>query len=126
MSNSKEILHDRKKRTKSRSGKKSRISIDLSRQKKDFKLIVDNIKRDFKTVPISPVPGNIRPMLAKLIKEPFNDPEWLFEIKWDGYRSLAYLNDGQVQLRSRNNLSFNNSYKSIIKALKEWPVNAII
>ena len=31
----------------------------------------------------------IRPMLAQLHDEPFDDPEWLFEIKWDGYRAVA-------------------------------------
>lgn len=42
----------------------------------------------------------LRPMLA-VASSPFSHPEFLFEIKWDGYRCLAYLEAGTV-LRSRN------------------------
>jgi len=48
------------------------------------------------------MPRSIHPMLATLIDEPFDDPEWLFEIKWDGYRSVAFIQDGSVRLVSRN------------------------
>lgn len=43
----------------------------------------------------------LRPMLAKSVAKPFDDPAWFFEIKWDGYRAMAYL-DGQTRLYSRN------------------------
>jgi bifunctional non-homologous end joining protein LigD len=35
-------------------------------------------------------------------REPFSHPDWLFELKWDGFRSLAYIEDGQCKLVSRN------------------------
>lgn len=41
-------------------------------------------------------------MLATSIDEAFDDPEWLFEIKWDGYRAIAFLEDGKVRLVSRS------------------------
>ena len=41
-------------------------------------------------------------MLATLVDEPFNDKDWLYEVKWDGYRALAYLDGGDVRLVSRN------------------------
>ena len=41
-------------------------------------------------------------MLATSIDDPFDDPEWLFEIKWDGYRAIAFIAKGQVRLVSRN------------------------
>ena len=41
-------------------------------------------------------------MLATSIDDPFDDPEWLFEIKWDGYRAIAFIAEGQVRLVSRN------------------------
>lgn len=44
----------------------------------------------------------LSPMLAGTARAPFSDDDWLFEIKWDGYRCLAYLKDDQVYLDSRN------------------------
>jgi len=48
------------------------------------------------------MPAKIRPMLATPIEEPFDNPAWLFEIKWDGYRAVAFIKDGAVRLVSRN------------------------
>ena len=40
-------------------------------------------------------------MLATSVDKPFDDPDWLFEIKWDGYRAVAFLEQGKVRLVSR-------------------------
>jgi bifunctional non-homologous end joining protein LigD len=48
------------------------------------------------------MPSRIHPMLAESIDEPFDSPDWLFEIKWDGYRAVAFLEDGKARLVSRN------------------------
>lgn len=40
-------------------------------------------------------------MLATAVEKPFDSPDWLFEIKWDGYRAVAFLDDGNVRLVSR-------------------------
>jgi bifunctional non-homologous end joining protein LigD len=50
----------------------------------------------------APMPSNIEPMLATLAAKPFSDPDWLFEIKWDGYRVQAVLADRAVRLWTRN------------------------
>jgi DNA ligase D-like protein (predicted ligase)/DNA ligase D-like protein (predicted 3'-phosphoesterase) len=42
-----------------------------------------------------------RPMLARLAQQPFSGKDWLFEIKWDGFRAIAYVNQA-LSLRSRN------------------------
>ena len=42
------------------------------------------------------MPTAIYPMLATSIEDPFDDPEWLFEIKFDGYRAVAFINKGKA------------------------------
>jgi bifunctional non-homologous end joining protein LigD len=49
----------------------------------------------------APMPIETEPALATLIEKPFSDPEWLFELKWDGMRVLAFVRGGKVELRSR-------------------------
>jgi bifunctional non-homologous end joining protein LigD len=49
-----------------------------------------------------PMPAKIHPMLAESADVAFDGPEWLFEIKWDGYRAIAFIEDGAVRLVSRN------------------------
>ncbi|HEY6369637.1 MAG TPA: non-homologous end-joining DNA ligase [Candidatus Sulfotelmatobacter sp.] len=49
-----------------------------------------------------PMPLKIHPMLAESVEKPFDGPEWLFEIKWDGYRAIAFIDGGKVRLVSRN------------------------
>jgi bifunctional non-homologous end joining protein LigD len=48
-----------------------------------------------------PMPGAIHPMLATTADKPFDDPAWLFEIKWDGYRAVCFIEKGAVRLVSR-------------------------
>ena len=62
------------------------------------------------------MPDFIPPMLATLINQPFNDDDWLFEIKWDGYRALAFINNGKVQLKSRAKQILNQKFPSIVHA----------
>ncbi|HEV7622389.1 MAG TPA: DNA ligase D, partial [Flavisolibacter sp.] len=51
---------------------------------------------------------------------------WQFELKLDGYRTIAYLNSGKVELESRNNNSFNQKFSSIYNALNDWKINAVV
>ncbi len=50
----------------------------------------------------APMPSVIHPMLATLVDKPFDNPDWLFEIKWDGYRAVAFVDGGKARLVSRN------------------------
>jgi bifunctional non-homologous end joining protein LigD len=71
-------------------------------------------------------PHRVDPMLATLTDQPFDHPDWLFELKWDGYRCMAYVNNDDVQLRSRKNISFNKEYADVASGLKKMKINAIL
>lgn len=60
-----------------------------------------------------------RPMLATLTDDPFDNADWIFEIKWDGYRAIAEVKKSDVALYSRNGLSFLSLYPAIAEALKK-------
>lgn len=62
--------------------------------------------------------GPITPMLASSVDEPFDDKNWVFEIKWDGYRGIAEIGKGGVKLYSRNGKDFSIKFSPIIDALK--------
>jgi bifunctional non-homologous end joining protein LigD len=66
-----------------------------------------------------PVAGRrmIEPMTAKLSPGPFDRKDWIFEVKWDGYRAIAVIDNGIVDLYSRNGLSFNEDYPLIREEL---------
>jgi bifunctional non-homologous end joining protein LigD len=49
-----------------------------------------------------PMPAAIHPMLAESVDQPFDGEDWLFEIKWDGYRAIAFIENGKTRLVSRN------------------------
>jgi len=72
------------------------------------------------------MPSDIKPMLASLVDEPFDVPGWIYEIKWDGYRALGFLNNGKAEIISRNNLPFTERFISITQALKNWKVKAVV
>ncbi len=58
-------------------------------------------------------------MLAKLHDTPFNDPSWIYEIKWDGYRAIAEVGKKETRLYSRNGLSFGEDYPLVYDELKK-------
>lgn len=81
---------------------------------------------DLKNAPLAPMPHNVTPMLATLIKEPFDDKNWLFEIKWDGFRAIAELNNGKVFLYSRNLLSLSERFPPVRDALEKLKMEAVL
>ncbi len=74
----------------------------------------------------APFPGSVKPMLATLVDKPFDEPGWIYEIKWDGYRTVAFVNKGKVNLLSRNNKSFNEKFYPVYDAVKKWKINAVV
>lgn len=67
----------------------------------------------------------IKPMLAVLGEDPFDDEEWIFEIKWDGYRAIADLTE-DIQLYSRNGLSFLGRYPLIEAGLEKQQYDMVL
>ena len=76
--------------------------------------------------PKSAMPKGIKPMLATLVDEPFDGEDWLYEVKWDGYRALGFIDGDETQLLSRNNKTFHEKFYPIYNILKKWDINAVI
>ncbi len=72
------------------------------------------------------LPEWLEPMAATLTQERFTGPEWIFERKLDGIRLLAFKDGQNVQLLSRNRLSQNASYPSVVAAIARLPVRNVI
>ena len=111
------------KKAASKTAKK--IVVDVQ-PRKDYSSVIDLLIRKVPDAPRVKVPTGLKPMLATLVDEPFSDTNWQFELKLDGYRALAYLKSGKVDLRSRNNNSFNKKFSDIQQALAEWKIDAVI
>src|SRR5262249_42165191 len=74
----------------------------------------------------SAMPRNIRPMLATPADEPFDHPDWIFEVKWDGYRAIAEIEKGKVRLYSRNKLPFEQRFSPIVDSLQHLGHEAVL
>lgn len=61
-------------------------------------------------------PNNLRPMPLKRHRKPFSNPDWLFELKHDGFRCLAFIENGRCRLVSRNANEF-HSFDILAKAI---------
>ena len=65
------------------------------------------------------MPEIIHPMLATLVDEPFSDPEWIFETKWDGFRSICFVKDGKARFVSRNQIEMTPQYPELAEVGKQ-------
>jgi bifunctional non-homologous end joining protein LigD len=72
------------------------------------------------------VPKPLQPMLATLIDAPFDNPEWVFQNKWDGFRLVASIKRGSVTLYSRSGLIAGDNYKPVAKALEKIKHDAVV
>ena len=74
----------------------------------------------------STLPKRLQPMLATLTDAPFDDPGWVFEDKYDGFRMVAKIEGGKVTLYSRNGKIISHSYIEVAKALEGVKGDAVI
>src|ERR1044072_1712284 len=72
------------------------------------------------------LPKTVPPMPATLVDKPFDAANWLFEVKWDGYRAIAICDKNKVSLISRNNKSFNEKFYPVTAALQQLKLNAVL
>jgi bifunctional non-homologous end joining protein LigD len=74
-----------------------------------------------RSLPVDPFPGPFKPMLAQTADRAFNRAGWLFEIKWDGVRTLGFMRRlgaaQEVRLYSRTLRSLNPQFPEIVEAL---------
>jgi len=93
--------------------------------KKKGQPVKELLGESFSLVCKSQMPKDVVPMLATLVDEPFDNENWIFEIKWDGYRAVAYCNGKSVELISRNLTAFTEKYYPVTEAFKQLKLNAV-
>ena len=67
------------------------------------------------------LPAWVKPQLTRLVDQPLDGPEWLHEIKFDGYRMHARLDRGAVRLLTRTGLDWTSKYPAIASAVASLP-----
>ena len=74
----------------------------------------------------APMPTAIHPMLATASEKAFDDPAWLFEIKWDGYRAVVFLENKTVRLVSRNQNDLTSQYPELASIPAQCKVSSAV
>lgn len=99
-----------------------------SRQKRMSRIRLREVmeREDLNDAPVKPMLHDISPMLATLVKEPFNHPDWIFEVKWDGYRAVAEIRDRNVSLYSRKQISLKKKFSPIVESLQKFRFEAVL
>jgi bifunctional non-homologous end joining protein LigD len=64
-------------------------------------------------------PDTIHPMLATLVDHPFSTPEWIFETKWDGFRSICFVRKGKSHFVSRNQIDMTPQYPELASVARQ-------
>ena len=75
---------------------------------------------------VSTLPKRLQPMPATLTDGPFDDPGWIFEDKYDGFRMVAKIESGKVTLYSRNGQVISRNYIEVARALEGVRGDAVI
>jgi bifunctional non-homologous end joining protein LigD len=105
---------------------KPRQKTTAASKKKTALQFLRSFTKNISTANKSAMPKDLRPMLATLTDKPFDDDEWIYEVKWDGYRALAYVTNEDADLRSRKNNSFNEKFFPVRNELKSLGLHAVI
>lgn len=106
--------------------KKAAVKTKSSSAKKKVPPVKELLGKSFSLARRTSMPGAIQPMMATLVDDAFDDDNWIYEIKWDGYRSLAYCNKTEIKLVSRNLKPFTGKYEPVTTALSELGLRAVL
>ncbi len=107
------------KAVKKKSSKKSQAKLSNANLSEEATAILDKAEE-------TNLPIHFTPMLATLVDKPFDKEGWLYEVKWDGYRALAFRDENVIELKSRNDKSFNLKFYPVLDAMKQLPFNAVL
>lgn len=113
-----------KKKTASKRSAKSTSS--KAANKKKVQSVKELLGDSFSLARKSAMPKNVIPMLATLVDEPFDNDDWIFEIKWDGYRAVAYCDGKNVELISRNLTPFTEKYFPVTDAFGQQKLKVVL
>lgn len=123
------------------SGKKLKGKFVLVKTRKDFEKnqwLLIKTKDDFATTEEiigdititgskkAPLPHHISPMLAAIEKAPFDSPDWIYEVKWDGCRAIGEVDGSKVRLYSRNFKLFNAMFPKLVRELEKAKARVIL
>ena len=101
------------------------FATDLNYNAEDFVLESFSTSENHQAAPLD-LKSFVKPMLASPGTKIFNDKNWIYELKYDGYRALANLKSGQVELYSRNGISLNEKFAIIHEELGAIGHSAIL
>ena len=74
----------------------------------------------------SPFPKIVQPMLATLIEKPFDNDEWLFELKLDGMRAVVVKEDSKIAMWTRNGRSLTHRFPTLVEAVATLPADRAV
>ena len=78
------------------------------------------------TLARSSIPIKIKPMLARLTRYPFDSPDYLYELKWDGIRALAFCRGGDVRFLTRNSRDITDHLPELMDLPKQIRADGVV
>lgn len=97
----------------------SKRTLESLEKENESELVEKKASTTKKTAKLNKTVRFVKPMLASLSDKPFDDKEWIFENKFDGYRTIAVCSEKDIELFSRNKISFTDNFKIIASDLEK-------
>jgi bifunctional non-homologous end joining protein LigD len=110
-----------------RSNKKDKTKISFTKAiKLSNNQLTDNTLFNQQQEEVQEFPATIKPMLSTLVDEAFNSKDWVFEVKWDGVRSILFFNrlNKTLELQSRNGRFITHRYPELVMTLKSEQITS--